>query len=110
MGETLNLLFRSRENGTFEIQIKENWSGRVASGDFVPPYTKRQLDQLQKRLNNPSNQEGRDQELQEVGQHLFRALCNEQTSGSRDTEALSVGAMLRGVIQRTLKRRGTVAL
>ena len=110
MGETLNLLFRSRENGTFEIQIKENWSGRVASGDFVPPYTKRQLDQLQKRLNNSSNQEGRDQELQEVGQRLFRALCNEQPAGPRDTEVLSVGTMLRGVIQRTLKRRGTVAL
>ncbi len=110
MGETLNLLFRSRENGTFEIQIKENWSGRVVSGDFVPPYTSRQLDQLLKKLNDLSNQESRDQELQEVGQRLFRALCNEQVPGSQDTSVLSVGTVLRGVIQRTLKRRGTVAL
>ncbi|HEY7416920.1 MAG TPA: CHAT domain-containing protein, partial [Ktedonobacteraceae bacterium] len=110
MGETLNLLFRSRENGTFELQVKENWSGRIVIGDFVPPYTTKQLNQLQKKLNNLSNLDNRDQELQEVGQLLFRALCNEPTAGSHDAGVLSVGTVLRGVIQRTLKRRGTVAL
>lgn len=109
MGETLNLLFRSREDGTYELQVKENWSGRTVSGSFVPPYTHKQLNTLLKKLNNL---ESSYQDLHEIGHRLFLALCGSETPGTsrrEDTEQ-SVQAMLRGVIQRTLKRRGTVAL
>ena len=51
MGETLNLLFRSRGDSTFELQVRESWSGRVVRGSFVPPYTTRQLNTLLKKLN-----------------------------------------------------------
>jgi hypothetical protein len=27
MGETLHLLFRTREDATFELQVRESWSG-----------------------------------------------------------------------------------
>ncbi len=52
MGETLNLLFRSRENGAYELQVKESWSGRIVCGSFVPPYTSKQLNTVLKKLNN----------------------------------------------------------
>jgi hypothetical protein len=109
MGETLNLLFRSREDNTFELQVKESWSGRVVSGSFVPPYKTRQLNSLLKKLNTF---ESDDQELLNIGQRLFLALCGSETPGAsrRESSEQSVQAMLRGVIQRTLKRRGTVAL
>ncbi len=109
MGETLNLLFRSREDGTFELQVKENWSGRTVSGSFVPPYTSRQLNALQKKLNKLDSS---NQELREIGQRLFLALCGSETPGTsrRELSEQSVQAMLRAVIQRTLRRRGTVAL
>src|SRR5579864_5744112 len=111
MSETLNLLFHSREDGTFELQVREGWSGRIVSSSFVPPYTARQLNALRKKLNNVERSE---EELRSVGQRLFSALCcpgSETTSATRrDSSEQSVQALLRGVIQRTLRRRGTVAL
>src|SRR6266849_1006249 len=111
MSETLNLLFHSREDGTFELQVREGWSGRIVSSSFVPPYTARQLNALRKKLNNVERSE---EELRTVGQRLFSALCgssSETASASRrDSSEQSVQALLRGVIQRTLRRRGTVAL
>ncbi len=108
-GETLTLLFRSREDGTFELQVKESWSGRTASGSFVPPYTNRQLNALQKKLNTL---ESRDDDLREIGHRLFLALCGSETPGTsrREASEQSVQSMLRSVIQRTLRRRGTVAM
>jgi hypothetical protein len=109
MGETLNLLFRDREDGTFELQVKESWSGRVVSGSFVPPYQTRQLNALLKKLNTL---EGDDEELREIGQHLFLALCDSETPGSsrRVSSELTIKAVVQGVIQRALGRRGSVAL
>ena len=109
MGETLNLLFRSRDNGNFELQVKESWSGHTVSGNFVPPYSTRQLNTLHKKLNS---QESNDADLREIGHRLFLALCGSETPGAsrREPSEQSVQAMLRGVIQRTLRRRGTVAL
>src|SRR5260370_21547704 len=53
-----------------------------------------------------------DRELGEIGHRLFLALCGSETPGAnrRESSEQSVQAMLRSVIQRTLKRRGTVAL
>ncbi len=112
MGETVNLLFRYRDDGTYELQVKEYWSGRVAQGNFLPPYNARQLNALQKKLNKL---ESSHQELREIGHRLFLALCGTETTETasvtrRDSSELSVPAMLRGIIQRTLRRRGTVAL
>ncbi len=109
MGETLNLLFRNLEDGTFELQVRENWSGRTVSGSFVPPYTSRQLNALQKRLNKFNNNIN---DLHEIGNRLFLALCGSETPGTSrsDVSEQSVQALLRSVIQRTLRRRGTVAL
>ncbi|MDQ2906760.1 MAG: tetratricopeptide repeat protein [Chloroflexota bacterium] len=109
MGETLNLLFRSRDDNTFGVEVKESWSGRVVSGSFVPPFTSRQLNALQKKLNSL---ESGDAELRDVGERLFLALCSASTSGSsvREPSDQPVRAVLRSVIQRTLRRRGTVAL
>src|SRR5947209_14960408 len=109
MGETLHLLFRRRENGAFELQVRENWSGRTVSGSFVPPYTGRQLNALQKRLNKFNNS---IHDLRDIGYRLFLALCGSETPGTsrRDLSEQSVQAMFRSVIQRTLRRRGTVAL
>jgi tetratricopeptide (TPR) repeat protein len=109
MGETLNLLFRSRENGIFELQVKETWSGRTVSGSFVPPYTNRQLNALQKRLSKFTSSV---HDMREIGYRLFLALCGAETPGTSrsDLSEQSVQAMLRSVIQRTLRRRGTVAL
>src|SRR5216683_5997152 len=109
MGETLNLLFCSREDGTYELEVKESWSGHAVSGSFVPPYTPRQLTALLRKLNTL---EIDDQELHDIGHRLFLALCGSETPGAnrRESSEQSVQAMLRSVIQRTLRRRGTVAL
>lgn len=109
MAETLNLLFQKREDETFELQVKGSWSGRFVSGSFVPPYNSRQLNALLKRLNNLESDQ---REQREIGHHLFLALCGSETPGAnrRDTSEQSVQAMLRSVIQRTLRRRATVAL
>lgn len=109
MGETLNLLFRGREDGTYELKVRESWSGRTVIGSFVPPYTTKQLNGLHKQL---SNQESNDADLREIGHRLFLALCGSDTPGTsrRELSEQSVQAMLRSVIQRTLRKRGTVAL
>ncbi len=108
MGETVNLLFHSREDGTYELRVKESWSGRTVSGSFVPPYTGRQFNALQKKLNDLDSS---DAMLCEVGQRLFASLCCVGVADINrgDTEK-PVQMVLRGIIQRTLKRRGTVAL
>src|SRR5207302_8853090 len=53
-----------------------------------------------------------ERELEEIGHQLFLALCGAETSETsrRDAAGQSIRAVLRGVIQRTLRRRGTVAL
>ncbi len=109
MGETLSLLFRRRDDGSFELQLKEGWSGREVTGSFVPPYSSRQIKALQKKLNNLDSSYN---ELREIGQRLFLALCGSEKPGASRPEPSeqSVQGVLRGVIQRTLKRRGTVAL
>src|SRR5690349_19604350 len=117
MSETLNLLFQSRGDGTFKLQVREGWSGRTVNSSFVPPYTHRQLIALRKRLNNVERSE---EELRAIGQSLFLALCGRPlrhtfpaptegvpvaTTAStnwRDPSEQSVQALLRGVIQRTL--------
>ncbi len=109
MGETLNLQFGCREDGSFELQVKESWSGHSVKGDFIAPYNPRQLANLLKKLNTL---ESDDQELSEIGRRLFQALCGtpENSASPRASVEHSVQAMLRSVIQRTLRRRGTVAL
>src|SRR5205823_6408504 len=109
MGETLNLLFRSRADGTYELQVKENWSGRTVNGSFVPPFESNQLTRLHKRLNKLNSSLN---DLREIGQRLFLALCGSDTPGTsrRELSEQSVQSLLRTVIQRTLRRRGTVAL
>jgi tetratricopeptide (TPR) repeat protein len=109
MGETLSLLFRRRDDGSFELQLKEGWSGRGVTGSFVPPYNGRQIKALQKKLNNLDSS---TDELRKIGQRLFLALCGSEKPGASRPESSeqSVQAVLRGVIQRTLRRRGTVAL
>jgi len=79
------------------------------SGSFVPPYTTKQLNALHKKLNNLDSN---DADLREIGQRLFLALCGSDTPGAsrRELSEQSVQAMLRSVISRTLRRRGTVAL
>jgi tetratricopeptide (TPR) repeat protein len=108
MGETLNLLFSNREKNTFEVQVRESWSGHTVTGSFVPPYNSRQLTTLHKKLNNGEN--GTD--LKSIGYRLFLALCGAETPGTsrRELSEQSVQAVLRSVIQRTLRRRGTVAV
>ncbi len=122
MGETLNVQFHRREDGAFEVQVKESWSGHSVRGNFVPPYSARQLGTLLKKLNAQASNE---HELVDIGRRLFLALCGEdaspvmpsnkpgfKTNGTlaRGSAEHSVQAMLRSVIQRTLRRRGTVAL
>jgi tetratricopeptide (TPR) repeat protein len=109
MGETLNLLFRRREDATIELRVKESWSGRVVSGSFIPPYQARQLNALLKRLNTF---ESDDHELREIGRHLYQSLCGPETPGTerRESSEQSIKALLRGVIQGALGRRGSVAL
>lgn len=114
MGETLNFLFQSCADGTFELQVKENWSGQTVSGSFIPPYTTRQLNVQLKKLNALQND---NQSLREIGYRLFLSLCGMDVSSplplnvvKQQASEQSVQALLRSVIQRTLRRRGTVAL
>ncbi|GAC1615089.1 MAG: hypothetical protein NVS4B11_01480 [Ktedonobacteraceae bacterium] len=109
MGETLTLLFRKHKEDAYEVQVRESWSGRTVIGSFVPPYTSKQINTLQKKLNNLKSD---DQELRTIGQHLFSALCGTENAdtGHHEVSEQSVQAVLRSVIQRTLRRRGTVAL
>ena len=111
MGETLNILFAKREDGTYEVQVKESWSGRTVSGGFIPPYSGQKISALQKKLNNLGSS---DRELCEIGYRLFSALCGAHPPGTNGREPVPVEqpvqTVLRGVIQRTLKKRGTVAL
>ncbi|GHO51588.1 tetratricopeptide repeat protein [Ktedonobacter robiniae] len=114
MSETINFLFQSRDKGHFELQVKESWSGRTVRGNFIPPYTTKQLNLLLKKLNTLQN--NNTQNLREIGYRLFLSLCGMDVTSplplnARPHEAeQSVQALLRGVIQRTLRRRGTVAL
>ena len=77
MGETLNIVFSARDDGTYEVRLKESWSGRTVRGQFVPPYTSRQVSALQKKLNTLDT---RDHELRVIGQRLFQALCGADAS------------------------------
>src|SRR5438874_13644481 len=86
MGETLNLVFRRRDDGTFELEVRENWSGHSVRSSFVPPYTTKQLNAVLKRLNTLERD---DQELRDVGYHLFLALCG-TLSGGQVTETPQV--------------------
>src|SRR5258708_2154670 len=109
MAETLSLLFQKREDETFELQVRGSWSGRLVSGSFVPPYSSKQLNALLKKLNNLDTDQ---RDLREIGQRLFLALCDlslpQQRTAGREESEQSVQALLRNVIQRTLRRRATV--
>ncbi|GAC1697736.1 MAG: hypothetical protein PVS3B3_23370 [Ktedonobacteraceae bacterium] len=109
MGETLTLLFRKHRESAYEVQVRESWSGRTIIGNFTPPYTGKQVRALQKKLNSLKSD---DQELRIIGQRLFSAVCGNEDSdvGQHEVAEQSVQAVLRSVIQRTLRRRGTVAL
>ncbi len=109
MGETLTLLFRKHKEDAYEVQVRESWSGRTVIGSFIPPYTAKQVNALQKKLNTLKSD---NQELRIIGQHLFSALCSMENfdAGQHEVSEQSVQAVLRNVIQRTLRRRGTVAL
>ncbi|HTK08009.1 MAG TPA: tetratricopeptide repeat protein [Ktedonobacteraceae bacterium] len=105
MGETLSILFQKCEDGTFDVQARESWSGHTVHSKFVPPYTPKQLQSLHKKLNALTT---RYEDLCEIGCHLFSALGGGEDK--KKPHGNSVYAVLRSVIQRTLKRRGTVAL
>ena len=108
MRETLTLLFRKGEDGNIELQVKESHSGHIIRGNFVPPYSPGQLNRLLKKINNLLID---DEELREIGKDLFLALCGPDAStSSRASSSRSIRAVLREVIQRTLHKRGTVAL
>ncbi len=109
MGETLSLQFRACDGGLYEVQLKESWSGHTVCGKFVPPYTPRQVSTLQKKLNTLQSS---DAELRDIGYRLFRAICDVGPVESPiiSSEITSVQTVFQGIIQRTLKRRGTVAL
>lgn len=109
LGETLNFVFRRGGEGTFELEVRENWSGHSVKSNFIPPYNTRRLNGVLKRLNTLERD---DHELRDVGYHLFVALCGPEAPqvNRRESPGQSVRSILRGVIQRTLNRRGTVAL
>ena len=115
MGETLNLSFHACDDNSYEVRIWESWSGNTTSGKFVPPYTARRLNALQKKLENMGSS---DQELSDIGYRLYMALCGADASTAstasisahKEAREQSVQSVLRDIIQRTLKRRGTVAL
>ncbi|GCF07675.1 CHAT domain-containing protein [Dictyobacter arantiisoli] len=111
MGETLSLLFRTHEDNSYEVQIRESWSGHTVRGTFVPPYTPKQTNVLQKKLNSLQTS---DDDLRQIGRRLFDAVAvaepvREQWPLSVPAES-SVQSVFQNVILRTLKRRGTVAL
>ncbi len=108
MGETVNIHFCASGDGTYELQVKENWSGRTVCGSFVPPYKGRMLNALQKKLNRLDSS---DRELRTIGYRLYAALCGFDPAASHQPGARTpVHTLLHNLIQRTLKRRGTVAL
>jgi tetratricopeptide (TPR) repeat protein len=109
MGETLNVLFYAQGDGTYELRVKESWSGQTVSGPFIPPYTTRQLNALQKKLGSFNSQ---DAELRELGKRLYAALCGTGIPNGLDDAPAdpALQEIFRNVIQRTLRRRGTVAL
>ena len=77
MGETLNILFCACDDGTYEVRLKGGWSGGTVCGQFVPPYTSRQVGTLQKKLNTLATG---DHELRSIGQRLFKSLCGADAS------------------------------
>ena len=109
MGETLNLLFRKCDDGTFEIEAQEGQSEHVICGNFIPPINARQLNSFLKRLNTF---ESDDRELRDIGQLLYQSLFGTAPSGTerRESSEQSIRAVLRGVIQNAIRRRGSVAL
>src|SRR5579864_4559238 len=110
MAETLTITFVACNDGTYEVRLKEGWAGKPVCGQFIPPYTNRQVGALQKKLNTL---ETPDHELRVIGQRLFQALCGADprkrihAHGASRACGLDVQSALRNVIQRTLKRRGT---
>ncbi|MBA2681269.1 MAG: CHAT domain-containing protein, partial [Ktedonobacteraceae bacterium] len=109
MRETVTISFHAPDDNSYEVQIRDSWSGYTTSGRFVPPYTTRQVNAQQKKLEHTENN---DQKLKDIGQHLFAALCGLDPSASlnKNVSKQSVQAVLQTVIQRTRTRRGTVAL
>ncbi|GCE03247.1 hypothetical protein KDAU_05760 [Dictyobacter aurantiacus] len=75
----------------------------------MPPYASRQISALQKKLNTL---ESSDAELRGIGYRLFCSICDIDPSQRQPLQPAesSVAFVLRNIIQRTLKRRGTVAL
>ncbi len=109
MGEALNLSFHACDDNTYEVRAWGSWSGHTTSGKFIPPYTAKKMNLLQKRLEK---MESSDQELRNIGYRLYMALCgvNASTPLSKEPSEQSVQYVLQEVIKRTLKKRGTVAL
>jgi tetratricopeptide (TPR) repeat protein len=109
MGETLNLLFRKCEDGSFELQLKEGRSGHIIRGSFDPPYAPRQLSTILRKLNTF---ESDDHELREIGWNLYHSLIDSSPYGTdrREASEQSIRAVLRNVIQGALGRRESVAL
>ncbi len=105
MGETLNILFQKRTDGSVELQARDSWSGQTVTDDFYAPYSSRQLNSLLKKLNNL---ESDNFELQEIGKRLFQSLCGGKTANGG--KACPVRNLLASVISRILRRRGTIAL
>jgi hypothetical protein len=79
MGETLNILFQTCEDSSFEVQIQESWSGHTVHGKFIPPYTPRQLQALHKKLGALTTSH---EDLREIGCRLFTSLGG---SGAKKT-------------------------
>ncbi|HYX48627.1 MAG TPA: hypothetical protein VE843_02705, partial [Ktedonobacteraceae bacterium] len=109
MGETLNLLFRRCDDGTFELQAQESQSEHEIRGSFHPPFNARQLNSILKKLNTF---ESDDRELREIGRLLYQSLFGSATHDTdrRESSEQSIRSVLRGVIQNALRRRGSVAL
>lgn len=108
MGETLHLLFARRDDGSYELRVRESWSGRTVCGTFVPPFTTKQLNALYKKLNRAAHED----DQRDTGYRLFLALCGSEPGSipPRALEEQSTQAVLRNVIRRTLQHRETVAL
>src|SRR5574337_789616 len=109
MGETLNLLFRKCEDGSFELQAKEGRSGHVICGSFDPPYSPQKLSSILRKLNTF---ESDDRELREIGQRLYQSLIDSASNSTDRREAAeqSIRAVLRSIIQGALGRRESAAL
>lgn len=119
MVETLSILFQKRPTdgknaqNAYRIQVRESWSGRTIRGTFIPPYTEKQLQALRRRIAKFDG--NHEQELRDIGHRLFLALCGVDSTATPDTlhhevAEQSVQSTLRQVIQRILRRRGTIAL